>query len=204
MLSIICSTSVIFRFGPHRLFRRQPGDNNYLPRYPGMSNDKVKKLEKRKLCIRDVLKMNDNELKSLGLTGRALTEIRATPTYTAENITVAFKINKTTGKNQGTATFDLVVSRSSTIRKENRKPSKDGYGFVVALGTLQNGFLLSHNNVMLSLNGKVKSAASRSVVLQFDWTLANSCAGANGGHIVLRVLSSDFRGVDIEYFVPLK
>jgi len=169
-----------------------------------MSKDAVKKLKKQNACIRDVLEMNDDEVKSLGLSVRALNEIRAIPTHTAANISMTFETDKTSGKNQGTVEFDLIVSRTTKSRNGNLKPRRDDYSFFAALGTPKSGFLLSQDNVKVSLNGQKKGSATRSVALHFDWTLANSCAGANGGHVVLRVLSADVQGIDIEYFVPLK
>lgn len=168
-----------------------------------MSKDTVKKLKKQNTCVRDVLEMDDAEVKSLGLSVKALNEIRAIPIHTAANISMTFETDKTSGKNEGTVKFDLIVSRTTKSRNGNVKP-RDDYTFFAALGTPQSGFLLSQDNVMVSLNGQKKGSATRSVALHFDWTLANSCAGANGGYVVLRVLCADVQGFDIEYFVPLK
>jgi len=50
---------------------------------------------------REVTKFaSDNELKSLGLSGRALTDIRATPVHNAADSPIAFNKYKASRKNQ--------------------------------------------------------------------------------------------------------
>ena len=94
-------------------------------------------------------------------------------------------------------------SQPKSSHKTNRKGPSD-LSFVLALGTHESCFLLSHSNSTVSSSGQNRSPITRYREMSFDWTLANSCGGADGGHIILRVLSSDMRGMDLEYWVPLK
>ena len=152
--------------------------------------------------LRDIAAMPEKEISAFSLPGKALSRIKSLPLFSAEKIAVKFKTDKTSGKNQGTVTFDLSVVKANTGRKANSRRN-DACSFVVALGTPQNGFLLSHDSVIVSLNGQKKVAATRSVELTFDWALANACGGVNGGHIILRVLCADVKGMDVEYRLSL-
>jgi len=167
-----------------------------------MPQDKVKQMKKRGTSLKDVLAMTGKEMSSLGLSARALSEIKAVPIFTAEKINISFKSNKASGKNTGTIKFDLKLVKCNLGRQTDKRGANE-CSFVVAVGTPQNGFLLSQKSVMMSARGQKDTTTSRPIELTFDWTLANSCGGANSGHVILRVLSTGVKGMDMEYLVPL-
>lgn len=169
-----------------------------------MRRNEIARLEKRNLTLRDILAQARKDTASLDLSKRVLTEIKSIPFFTAENITITFKSNKTTHKSEGIIKFDLSVTKSySGNRNKNSKRITTDCSFVIALGTVQNGFLLSHTSAMVVTNGQ-NEPAKRSIQMTFDWDLANSCGGQDAGYVILRVLNTDTRGMDIEYQVPLK
>lgn len=167
-----------------------------------MTEQKVKRIERKDTTLRKILAMPDNKRSSLDLNKRTLSQIAAIPFFTAETINVTFKTNKTSGKSEGTITFDLSVAKSKRRQKRNEKGSPST-SFTFALGTPANSFLLCHTSAVVS-EGQHKALSTRSIEMNFDWNLANSCGGAGKGHIILRILNTDVRGMDLEYWVPLK
>jgi hypothetical protein len=124
------------------------------------------------------------------------------PLFTVENISLCFQVDKSSQKAEGRVEFNLVVTQPKSAFYEERHAIYE-YSFLVALGTVSNGILLSRHCVTVHFSGPKKKQESRLIELMFDWALANSFGGPDGGHIVLRVLSTEIRGMDLECFIPL-
>lgn len=170
---------------------------------PSISESEVNMLRKQKLNLRDTLELlSRNKLKELTLRKSTISEIREIPLFSVHNISILFHSDKSSQKHEGTIRFDLHV-----VKGKNRLPGRrDGVldcNFVIAVGTSLNSILLSQDSVTVGFSGMKKTEALKSVELKFDWSLANSCGGEDGGHIILRVLSTAVRGMDVEIMVPL-
>lgn len=152
--------------------------------------------------MRDVVGLpSQGRLKEWGLRKGTIAEITATPLFTIENTSVSFQTDKASHRTEGRLEFDLIVKKFEGLHKKGSGVSE--CSFVIALGTRINGILLSRQSVTIKFNGQKKLEEKKHIALNFDWALANSCGGADGGHVMLRVLSTELRGLDLECFVPL-
>ena len=122
--------------------------------------------------------------------------------FSADNISLKFKKEKgKNGNSSGVITFDLTIEPGIEGQRD-RSGNNNSFGFTVAIGTHKNSVLLSQKNIMMSITQRQKFVR-REVTMQFDWNLANSFGGVESGHIILRILSTDRRGMDVQYKVKL-
>ena len=162
--------------------------------------EKVDRLKKRGLDLRGIMLMGDKEAAKSGLSNKQVSSVKAMPSFSVYKTTVTFKSDKTSGKSRGILEFEFSLEKMRNIRRENnngRRGKDRGSSFVAAIGTANNNLLLGHKSIMISPSN------TRTINIEFDWNVATSCSDTNGGHIRLRILSSDVRGLDLEYFVPL-
>ncbi len=174
--------------------RSMPGDD---PLYQYLSHDKIKYLTKRNIALCDLRTKSNDELKSLSIPRRALENIKSESISRADKISVSFATNKTSGKSTGTVKFDFNIEGG----KRNGRKRDDGCTFVITLGTFQNGILLAQENI--HFNSK-SAKITRNISMDFDWNLANSCGGEDGGYVILRIMPDNRRGFDIQYILPMK
>ena len=150
--------------------------------------------------LRQLLLMEKNELSELKLSKRTLKALRSHPLVKAENFSVGFETNKATGTNIGHLKLD-VVRNIEGIENVKRGKKEAGFSYNVIVGTPKNNVLLATKSVFFPDR---KTVSRKSIEFSFNWSLANSLGGTNGGHIIVRILSDNFRGVDAEYVVPFE
>jgi hypothetical protein len=148
--------------------------------------------------LRQLLLMDKDQLARLKLPKRTVKALRSQPYASAENISLGFETDKTTGTNIGHLQLD-VVKHIEGIDYVSKDKKKAGFSYNVVVGTPQKNVLLANKSVFLS---DMEKMSRKSIELSFNWSLANSFGGKNGGHIIVRILSDHFRGVDAEYVVP--
>lgn len=144
--------------------------------------------------------MGDKEATKTGLSNKQVSFIKAMPSFSVQKTSVAFKSDKTSGKSRGTIEFAFTLDKVKNNRTKNNNGGRGndrGSSFVAAIGTANNNLLLGYKSIMISPSN------TRTIKIEFDWNVATSCSDSNGGHICLRILSTDVRGLDLEYFVPL-
>ncbi len=156
-------------------------------------------MKKRGLTLRDIVEMTDKEKSTLGLSSKNLLDIRSLPIFVVQNISLSFIADKTSQGRKGTIKFDLLLKKNKNRRRRSTdKQNEDALGCVAAIGTQQNNFLLAHKTVTMVSSG------TRGVELTFDWDLAKSCSNSdNDQKVLLRVLSTNAKGLDLEFAVPL-
>ena len=146
----------------------------------------------------------------------AISFLNTIPLISAENVSVEFEVEKSTGKSKGIATCDLVITKrqhgkghsgasklSHTYKGARSNGAEDSLTkFTVVLGTLNGRFLLAHKS--FSVNEFRDSFYRKPLQLKFDWVLANANGGTDGGSMVMRVLLENIRGIDCEIVIPLR
>lgn len=197
---------------------------NPLEQLSGFPRDGVRKLKSRGFgSLRELrlLPSNDAEEALSGIFERskrnkaslsaAMRSLNGIPLARANNRKVYCEVDKVSGKSTGVLKFDLIVSgRHNEERRrggKRRLNNDDGLiGFTAILGTSQGRFLLSHKSIGgISIRGpKGNVEVKRAVEMKFDWNYANAHGGADGGTTVLRVICESVRGMDFEFFVPLR
>ncbi len=168
---------------------------------PGMNNNLKKKLKSQGVNnLRQlILKTRDESPK--GIPTKLVATVKKIPFVSLANVSMKFETNKATSQNLGRLKFDLNLEAGVGAKKRH-----DGgghtYSFTVVIGTKDRNILLDQKSVIVSVPHR-QNAVQRSVTLSFDWALANSNGGSDSGHILLRVLSTDRRGMDIQRQVKL-
>merc|ERR1712154_668284 len=102
-----------------------------------------------------------------------------------------------TGISFGTLTFNLVVTRETSLSK---KELDNKIGFAALVGSNVGHYLLGHTSIPMQSN----RIMNRKVEIKFEWAKANANGGPDGGYIVLRVLYEGIRGLDLEYLIPMR
>ncbi len=155
-------------------------------------------MKNRGLALRDIVEMTDKEKSTLGLSSKNLLDIRSLPIFFVQNISLSFIAGKISQERKGMIKFDLLLKKNKNRRRRTDKQNEDSSGCVVAIGTQQNNFLLAHKTVTMVSSG------TRAVELTFDWDLAKSCCTSDSDQkVLLRVLSTDAKGLDLEFTVQL-
>lgn len=180
---------------------------NPLSQLQHLPNDGVKKLEQRGFNnLRQLCLLEHSEMSSAlkGITGKDKTvkiveKLKSFPVFTADNLLVEFRKQKGEGNHIGSLKFDLVISSSNgNKRKQNIRKSQHSspkaLNFAMIIGTPQNTLLSRKSVTVVDMK--------KSVELNFDWNLAKS-HGTSSQIIFLRVICEEFRGLDIQYQVPL-
>lgn len=164
---------------------------------PNMSKVSIKKLKSQGCSNMRQLIMNVREGTTTGIQSRLVTKLKNIPLFSAENLSLSFK-NKLASP-EGLVKFDLSLD---AIFEKGQKASSNSFGFTVAIGTYQNNFLLAHKSIVMTLSNGQRSS-KRTIELKFDWTLANANGGNDSGIVLLRILSTDRRGLDLQYDIKL-
>lgn len=165
---------------------------------PSMTTGALKNLKQDGCHNLRQLTMNAHRGNSKGIPTKLLTAIKKIPYFTADNISLSF-VNKGV-KTQGRVTFNLKII--SSVLENKRHGYSESCGFTAALGTYENNLLLVEKSMVMSLSNNNKSS-HRAVELKFDWALANANGGNDSGIILLRILSTDRRGLDLQYQIKL-
>mmetsp|Transcript_18112 Transcript_18112/g.28002 ORF Transcript_18112/g.28002 Transcript_18112/m.28002 type:complete len:442 (+) Transcript_18112:2331-3656(+) len=145
---------------------------------------------------------------------KILNSLHAIPLIELEKANVTHRIEKSTRKSIGILHLALKVQygnangRSSgkppSARNPNSSKSDAPYSLTILLGSPQQRVLLSHATMSLPPRNNESKGISRDVQLEFDWESANADGGENGGHMLLRVLHEDIRGMDMESTIHLR
>lgn len=123
---------------------------------------------------------------------KILNSLYSMPLVTVKEGKVYHEIDKATGKSLGTLKLILSIERE--------KPHRDDFSTLsLVVGSFESQKLLASTDVPVSRNGSW-TVEKR---LQFDWNLANSDGGEDGGHIVLRLLLDSVKGLDSEIIFPI-
>jgi hypothetical protein len=111
------------------------------------------------------------------------------------------EIDKTTSKSVGVLKLSLEIDGGSGRRTAD---ADNVFGTcLLVLGTYQQKKLLAVEEINLGGGG----GGNRTTVekeIQFDWMLANSDGGYDGGYIVLRLVYDSYQGFDSEIVISLK
>lgn len=184
---------------------RQMVGQSALSQLPGMSKSILQKLKSQGCYNLRQVVMNVKNGTTKGLPARLLNSIKRMPLFSAENMSLSFENKVATP--HGTLKFDLVLEAGggeTSEGKKRREGMDDGsFGLTVAIGTQEKNILLDQKNIMMFTNRK-KSTSRRAITLKFDWNVANAHGGSDSGNIVLRILSTDRRGMDVKYQIKLK
>ncbi len=123
---------------------------------------------------------------------KILNSLYAMPLITLKEGKVYHEIDKATGKSLGTLKISLSIERE--------KPHGDDFATLsLIVGTFESQKLLACTDVPISRNGSWTVEKQ----LHFDWKLANSDGGEDGGQIVVRLLLDSVRGLDSEIVFPI-
>lgn len=126
---------------------------------------------------------------------RMIRSIFSLPFISINATSVSSEIEKTTGASVGKLRVNMTIEGGS--RGNNGAPSQTSLSLV--LGTPQSKRLLAQRTI--SIHNTMKG---KDVDLQFDWIAANEGGGEGGGHMILRLLFEELRGLDGEITVPLR
>lgn len=167
----------------------------------GMSSNVKKRLSSQGIhdLRQFIQKVNAGQVK--GLPSQIVTVVKKIPLFTVENISLKFETNKRANKNIGQLKFDLKLEVIGETKK--RRANDDiTQSFTIVVGTKDNNILLDQKSVIISLPHR-QNTVQRQLTMSFDWSLANSNGGKDSGLILLRILSTDRRGLDIERQIKL-
>jgi hypothetical protein len=199
-LDLYCMFSVVRQVLNSRCMTGQDA----MSQLPGLSSQKMQKLKLQGSENLRQLVINARGGSAKSLPGKLLSSLKKIPLFSAENISLKFQTEKATGVNSGELQFDfLLVGEKEGQKGQGGRKSFNTSSFTVAVGTHQSNLLLVQKNIMMSLPNSQKPTC-RAVTLKFDWNLANSHGGEGNGHVLLRILSTERRGMDVQYLVPLK
>ena len=150
--------------------------------------------------VRQLLLLNQHQLDVMKLPNKTLKALKLQPMLvSAENITVSFETDRTTGTNVGNLKLDVV---GYVFKEDSNKGQRElGQSYNIIVGTQEKHILLANQAFFLP---ELKKTSRKAINLNFNWSLANSLGGPNGGSIVVRIMSDSFRGLDVEYTVPLQ
>jgi hypothetical protein len=171
-----------------------------LSQLPSISNSITRKLKAQGCDNLRQLTLNVSNGKSNGLPGGLVSFVKALPVISIENISLKFDTKGS--KSHGIVSFDVALD-AAINRKKGNDHTKNTNAFTVALGTNQHNLLLAQKNIVLSLS-KTHKALRRAVSLKFDWNLANAHGGVDSGNVILRVMNTGIRGLDVQYRIKLR
>mmetsp|Transcript_15719 Transcript_15719/g.29656 ORF Transcript_15719/g.29656 Transcript_15719/m.29656 type:complete len:2127 (-) Transcript_15719:145-6525(-) len=180
--------------------RMMPEHNPFF-QFSSISESDVKMLSKKRITLREVAESSKTRLIELGLRKGTIAEILTTPFFAIESTSLSFQVDKVSHKCEGRLEFNLIIKKHDGYHKKGTVVSESS--FVIALGTSLHDILLARQSVTVKFTGQKKLEGKKHIALTFDWALANSCGGADSGNVILRVLSTEIRGMDIECSVPL-
>jgi hypothetical protein len=123
---------------------------------------------------------------------KTLSSLYGMPLITLKEGKVYHEIDKATGRSLGTLKLSLSIERE-------QQRGDDFTTLSLLVGSFDSQKLLASSEVPISRNGSW-TVEKR---LQFDWKLANSDGGEDGGQIVLRLLLDSIRGLDSEVIFPI-
>lgn len=118
---------------------------------------------------------------------KTLSSLYRMPLITLKAGKVYHEIDKATGRSLGTLKLTLSIERE-------QQRGDDFTTLSLVVGSFGSQKLLATSEVPISRNGSWTVEKQ----LQFDWKLANSDGGEDGGKIVLRLLLDSIRGLDSE------
>ena len=123
---------------------------------------------------------------------KILNTLYAMPLISVKEGKVYHESDKATGKSLGTLKLTLSIERE--------KPNRDEFSTLsLIVGSFNSKKLLANAEVPISRNGSWTVEKD----LHFDWKMANSDGGEDGGKIVLRLLLDSVRGLDSEIIFPI-
>lgn len=208
-LDLVCQFSRL-----RQIFKtRSLVDDHPLSLIRGFNNDvmrRIKRNSKNKLptvwSLRSAARNEtSNVLKQLLKGGKTnnmdymLNMIYALPWYGIEELKVTHEVDKKSGRSIGKLNISLAIESSSQSRHRGGNNSRaDATSLVLVLGTPQRKTLLAHTSVTMHNSNK------KEVELSFDWSAANAGGGDRAGHMILRLLVEEHRGLDGEIMVPLR
>jgi len=123
---------------------------------------------------------------------KTLTSLYGMPLITLKEGKVYHEIDKATGRSLGTLKLSLTIEREQSN-------GDDFTTLSCVVGSFDSQKLLVSSEVAISRFGTWNVEKQ----LQFDWKLANSDGGEDGGKIVLRLLLDSVRGLDSEIVFPI-
>ncbi len=174
----------------------------------GLRSDAVRMLQAKGISsLRQFHSLNSDERSSMlrtvfDSTGRkqAIKSINSflaiLPNFFLKDISIDMQVNKTTGISIGKLAFDLIITNEEKYQVKLDKKT----GFSVIVGSPIGHYLLCQKSIQLDTMKSIE----HKVDLNFDWAKANANAGPDGGVIILRIIYEAYRGLDLEYKIPLQ
>ena len=172
-----------------------------LSQLAGMNNTLKKKINSQGVRNLRQLVQRTKEGSSKGVPAKLAATIKKLPFFSLHKVSIKFEMDKTTNHSQGRLSFDLKLEAGTGTRKR-QTDGGNTHSFTVVVGTKENNLLLDQKSVIMSIPHHQKST-QRTLTMTFDWGLANSNGGKDSGHVLLRVLSTDRRGLDVQLEVKL-
>ncbi len=146
-------------------------------------------------CMFSIIRQVINSQQMVGKEPMSQLPNMSIPSIKKLKLSLSFK-NKLASP-EGLVKFDLSLD---AIFEKGQKASSNS--FTVAIGTYQNSFLLAHKSIIMTLSNGQRSS-KRSIELKFNWSLAKANGGNDCGIVLLRILSTDRRGLDLQYNIKL-
>ena len=185
----------------------QPGTNP-LNQIDALRNDAVRKLQAKGISsLRQFRSLKPDERSEIlrtvfDSTGRKQaiksinTFLTRLPTFFLKDISVDMQVDKKTGIPYGKLAFDFIIKYEESYQMKSDTKT----GFSVMVGSPIGHYLLCQKSIPL----QTLKSIEQKVELNFEWAKANANAGPDGGIIIIRIMYEAYRGLDVEYKIPLQ
>jgi hypothetical protein len=134
---------------------------------------------------------------------KLLDSLYSLPCYSLKDVKVTHEVAKSSGKSIGKLQLSLSIEPGG--RKGHHSNGRNDFmTLTIVLGSPQRRTLLAHSSIGIPTRGGNKQPQEKQVELEFDWAAANADGEGGGGHMMLRLLLEDFRGMDTEILVAFQ
>lgn len=177
---------------------------------PGFPSDGLRKLKNASVSsITDLMSLQHGQLSNMlkniygqNKLSRVLNYVKSIPQISAENIHVRCTSDKATGISIGLITMDVILKISQGGKRRNGERHTPDFNCNVIIGTHRERFLLTQSAIQFSRPKQQVTSSRKALSMNFDWKKAVS-SGGEDQLLVLRILSEDICGTDLEYSIAL-
>jgi len=189
--------------------KTMPGINS-LEQLPGFPRDGLRKLNNASVSsITHLMSLQHGQLSNMlkniygqNKLSRVLNYVKSIPQISAENIHVRCTSDKATGISVGLITMDVLLNISQGGKRRNGERHTPDFNCNVIIGTHRDGFLLTQSAIQFSRPKQQVTSSRKALSMNFDWKKAVSLGGEDQ-LLLLRILSEDICGTDLEYSIAL-